>query len=167
MNHLRTNPADAEVSIRKMEPEDLERVLEIAVAAWEPIYSGYRQQLGDEIFEAFYSGFPERKRKNTQNDIQEGNCLVALVDRQVVGFVAYSIEEKTGEIKSNAVAPACSCRGIGSMLQNRVLEEMRMAGCQFAIVVTGLDDAHAPARRSYQKNGFEKNLPSVKYFQKL
>lgn len=157
----------AKVCIRRLESGDTARILDIAAAAWEPIYDGYREQLGDELFEAFYHDFRERKRRNVQNDIQEGNCLVALIDEKVVGFASYTMEGKIGEIKANAVCPQWGGHGIGSMLQNRVLEELRMAGCRFAIVETGLDDAHAPARRAYQKNGFEKSLASVKYFQKL
>ena len=34
-------------------------------------------------------------------------------------------------------------------------------------VTTGLDDGHAPARRAYEKAGFEKNLPSLTYYKKL
>lgn len=39
-----------------------------------------------------------------------------------------------------------------------------MEGMKYATVSTGLDDGHAPARRAYEKMGFSKNLPSVKYY---
>ena len=34
-------------------------------------------------------------------------------------------------------------------------------------VLTGLDEAHAPARRSYEKAGFDRGLQSVKYYKKI
>ena len=155
------------VWIRWLAPEEIERAADIAVAAWDPIYAGYREQLGGELFDAFYSDWKEQKRRNTVSEIQGGNCLAADAEGVVIGFAVYTAEGRIGEIKGNAVAPEWRGRGIGTMLQKRVLDEMKRIGCRFAIVQTGLDEAHEPARRIYQKNGFESSLASVKYFQKL
>ena len=56
---------------------------------------------------------------------------------------------------------------IAPQMYNFVLEKMREEGMLYAKVHTGLDDGHIPARRAYQKVGFEKNLPSVDYYMKL
>ncbi|NMA96383.1 MAG: hypothetical protein GX974_10120, partial [Clostridiales bacterium] len=43
--------------IRKGDISDLKDVAKIAEEAWENIYEGYKEQLGDEIFDAFYSNW--------------------------------------------------------------------------------------------------------------
>jgi hypothetical protein len=48
-----------------------------------------------------------------------------------------------------------------------VLERMREAGMKAAIVSTGADNAHAPAKRAYEKVGFSGPVPSVEYHIKL
>ena len=45
--------------------------------------------------------------------------------------------------------------GIGPKLYDKVLQTMKEQGMEYATVTTGLDDGHAPARRAYQKAGFE------------
>jgi hypothetical protein len=44
---------------------------------------------------------------------------------------------------------------------------MREAGMKAVKVNTGLDDAHAPALRAYEKADFERSLPSVMYYRAL
>ena len=46
-------------------------------------------------------------------------------------------------------------------------DAMRAAGMTFCKVATGLDDAHAPARRAYEKAGFDKSVPSITYYRTL
>ena len=98
-----------------------------------------------------------------------GRGYVALLDGKVVGYISYHIHEetKTGEIVGNAVSAEARGMGIGPKMYQFVLDKMREEGMIFARVHTGLDDGHAPARRAYEKAGFEKNLPSVDYFMKL
>jgi hypothetical protein len=47
-----------------------------------------------------------------------------------------------------------------------VLEKMKASGIQLAIVATGGDPGHAPARRTYEKAGYTA-LPGVRYYQAL
>jgi len=47
------------------------------------------------------------------------------------------------------------------------LERMRAQGMRYARVRTGLDEAHAPARRAYTKAGFDIAIPSVEYYRSL
>jgi hypothetical protein len=44
---------------------------------------------------------------------------------------------------------------------------MKEQGVKVATVLTGLDEGHAPARRAYEKIGFEKNLKHITYYKKL
>ena len=86
------------------------------------------------------------------------------VDGKVVGFLAYELNEKdeTGEVMLLAVHPEYQNLGIGTALNVVALEQMKAAGMVMAVVGTGGDEGHAPARRSYEKAGYTA-LPLVRY----
>jgi predicted N-acetyltransferase YhbS len=94
--------------------------------------------------------------------------LVAERDDVVVGYVAYEIRRKdaTGEVQLLAVHPEHQNKGIGTLLNRRASEEMREAGVRLAVVETGGDSSHAPARAVYSKAGYT-GLPLVRYFRRL
>ena len=48
-----------------------------------------------------------------------------------------------------------------------VLAHFKERGMRFAKVQTGLDPAHAPARRAYELAGFDIRHEDVTYFKKL
>ena len=48
-----------------------------------------------------------------------------------------------------------------------LLDGLRAQGIDFVKVFTGGDPAHLPARRAYEKAGFDIALPTVDYFQRL
>ena len=52
-------------------------------------------------------------------------------------------------------------------MYERVLELFREARMEYARVRTSLDEGHAPARRAYEKAGFDRSLPDVTYFLEL
>jgi GNAT superfamily N-acetyltransferase len=56
--------------------------------------------------------------------------------------------------------------GIGTALTEFTLNWMKEAGMSVAMVETGGDSGHAPARRTYEKLGFGL-LPIARYFKKL
>lgn len=149
--------------------EHIEAACDIAIKAWTPIRAIFRRDLGDELYEAHFTGWQASKRAGVAKQLRSGRGYVAVKGDQVVGFVAYKIDEatKSGEICGNAVDPECRGMGIGPKMYDFVLNKMKEEGMAYATVVTGLDDGHAPARRAYEKAGFQKNLPSVKYFKKL
>ncbi|MBR4662439.1 MAG: hypothetical protein IKO93_01065 [Lentisphaeria bacterium] len=45
-----------------------------------------------------------------------------------------------------------------------ILEKFRQEGVKVAKVTTGLDWAHAPARRAYERAGFKRHLDSTTYY---
>ncbi len=85
-----------------------------------------------------------------------------------MGFVAVKLDsdESMGEIYMVAVDPDFQGRGIGSALISFALDWMKDAGMSIAMVETGGDRGHAPARRTYEKLGFGL-LPIARYFKKL
>lgn len=156
-----------EFEIVRTEPSHYAAIADIAISAWQRIWASYEKELGDELFQAFYGGKEERKRRCVISEAETGNSFAAVVGDKVIAFINYRIEGDKVEICSNAVDPDYSGHGIGGELQKYVLKYAKEQGCIYAVVETGGDDGHAPARRSYEKAGFELNLPSVKYFQKL
>ena len=160
---------DKEVKIIPVREEHLEACADIAVKAWTPIRAAFRERLGDEIYEAHFTNWQEAKRKGVKEGLMKHNGHVAVVDDKVVGFIFYHVNHavKSGEIGGNAVDPEVRGLGIGGKMYNFVMDKMREEGMIYATVTTGLDDGHAPARRAYEKAGFEKNLPSLTYYKKL
>lgn len=73
-----------------------------------------------------------------------------------VGFVAVKLdfESSMGKIYMVAVHPDFQGHGIGSALMEFALVWMKEAGISVAMVETGGDPGHAPARRTYEKLGF-------------
>jgi ribosomal protein S18 acetylase RimI-like enzyme len=89
---------------------------------------------------------------------------VAEAEGRVAGFVnvIFDVAARSGEIYMIAVDPAFQRRGIGSLLTERALDEMRARGIDLAIVATGGDPGHAPGRATYDKAGFTP-VPQVWY----
>jgi GNAT superfamily N-acetyltransferase len=158
--------------IREWDEADIERVLAITVAAWRPVYNGYLQAMGPEIFEAYHSDWEERKRQTVMRSCQGINGVsvyVVEVDGTVAAFVGYQLDaaRQCGLIYDNAVDPDYQGRGIAVAMYKFVLERMREQGMKFASVTTGGDAAHIPARKSYEKSGFSRSIPSVRYYMDL
>jgi ribosomal protein S18 acetylase RimI-like enzyme len=93
---------------------------------------------------------------------------VAELDGTVIGFIAYqlNVKDKTGEVQLLAVHPEFQNLGIGTELNHFALSKMKESGMKLAVVGTGGDPAHAPARKSYEKAGYTA-LPLVRYYRNL
>ena len=97
---------------------------------------------------------------------------VADDDGRPVGFVSvvhhgpeYD-EPNSSEIEMIAVDPADQRRGIAAELIAYAVERMREHGAELAVIGTGGDPGHAPARAAYEQAGFTP-LPLVRYYKKL
>lgn len=154
------------IIIRRSTAADAEALAAIAKDAWKPIFDGYKVQLSEEIFPLMYPVDPlEKKQKEVAEAAAGEHCFVAEYEGRVVGFATYEIDGEVGTLMSNAVA--LRGHGIAGLLHTRVFEEMKACGCKAVTVRTGLDAAHAPARRAYEKDGFTNSLPSVQYYKML
>ena len=154
------------ITIRWAKKSDAARVGEIAKLAWRDIFAGFKVQLGDEIYNTVYQEDPlEKKAQYVLNSLEGGNCFVAEYEGEVVGFATFVINGKVGSLSNNAVA--LRGHGIAGMLHERVFEHFKSSGCTVACVTTGLDEAHAPARRAYEKDGFTNSIESVVYYKTL
>lgn len=153
---------------RPVRPEEVETIAALAVRAWQPIYASFRRLLGDTLFEALHTNWESRKAEQVRRaaHIRPDCVYVTEVEGRVVGFITFSLNPETGvgEIGNNAVEPEYQGAGIGTFQNRQVLRLMRERGMRFARVSTGLDEGHAPARRAYEKAGFDHAVPSVTYY---
>jgi predicted N-acetyltransferase YhbS len=161
-----------EIVIREVKPEDVERLVEIAVKAWTPIYDAYRRTLGNEMFEAAWPGDIKEKARQVRQACDVRNpamVLVAEKDGRVAGFVTFYLNNRSlmGEIGNNAVDAEFRGMGIAPRMYEEVFTRMRRFGMRFAKVQTGGDPAYAPARKAYEKAAFSLQLPGVTYFREL
>ena len=158
-----------ELSIRKATTEDTDTLVILAQNEWRAIYDGFRAQMEDELFSLVYADPMEQKASQIRENVASGNCYVTELDGKIAGFIYYAYDEKSriGTISNNAVSADFRGHGIGGRQYEFVFERLRALGALAVRVTTGADDAHAPARRAYEKAGFEKSLSSVTYYQKL
>lgn len=158
-----------EITIQEAKSEHFEASGDIAIKAWTPIREEFKKLLSEEIYVPFFENWQKAKRNEIIRGLRDGNGYVAIVNSKVVGFVYYFADNSTkiGTIGGLAVDESAKGKGIGKTLCNHALDQMRKNGMLNATVTTGGDDAHAPARKTYESVGFEKFLPSVKYYMSL
>ena len=161
------------IEIREVQPGDENRLVDIALAAWAPIYELRRKVLGEELFDLMHSDWPKRKEQQILSVCrpdEPGMVLVAYENATVAGFVSfYPNSPKTGvaEIGNNAVHPDFQRQGIAKMMYREVFQRLRMMGIKYVKVRTGGDPSHMPARKAYEGVEFNIELPVVEYFRRL
>ncbi len=155
--------------IVKARQEHVSAAADIAVQAWTPIREGFKNQLGEELYNGFFTDWQKAKRAVVTEELLSENGYVALVGDAVAGFISYTVDysKKSGEICNNAVSPDYRGMGIASALYDFVINKMKECGIKYVTVTTGLDDAHAAARHVYEKAGFSKNLQSITYYKTI
>jgi ribosomal protein S18 acetylase RimI-like enzyme len=157
--------------IRPMRSGDIDDVVQLSLAAWEPVFASFRQVLGPAIYALLYPDWRESQAKGVEGVCREHERYTVWVAEEngaVVGFVAYELDrqKQRGEVQLLAVHPEHQNRGFGTRLNTFALSRMRESGMTLAVVATGGDPGHAPARRSYEKAGYTP-LPLVRYYQDL
>ena len=157
-------------SIRPFRDDDIEAVVRLSLAAWAPVFESFRLVMGPAIYGRLYPDWLTSQAEAVRNVCTDsGNTVwVADVDGVVVGFIAYSLNLATreGEVQMLAVDPEHQNHGLGTELNALALDRMRAGGMDLAVVMTGGDPGHAPARRCYEKGGYTA-LPLVRYYQTL
>ncbi|MBD2098401.1 GNAT family N-acetyltransferase [Trichocoleus sp. FACHB-591] len=157
----------------------LETVVRLSLRAWTPVFDSLQQVIDADVYRSFY---PDGWRVSQQKAVEvctaeDTNVWVAMsaegdaigIDTGLtVGFVAVKLhsESSMGEVYMVAVDPDFQGQGIGTALMEFALSWMKDAGMSVAMVETGGDPGHAPARHTYEKLGFGL-LPIARYFKKL
>jgi len=157
--------------IRSYRPDDEAAVVDFALRAWEPVFFSMRDLMGPAIFQLLHGDDWSEYQKAAIKRVLADDGMhtwVAEVGGQVAGFVAVHIadDRSLGEIYMIAVAPEHQNLGLGTTLTNFATEWMREAGLPLALIGTGGDIGHAPARRTYEKSGYTA-MPIVNYYKAL
>lgn len=157
--------------IRNYIESDYETLVFIATHAWAPIFKGLREQMGDEVFALVYQDPVRTKALQIRRhvDAHPDWCYVAERNGKIVGFITFALIPETGMavISNNASDSDSGEKGIGQEMYAAALDRFRAEGMRLAQVTTGLDEAHAPARRAYERAGFQKHTESVTYYMTL
>ena len=160
----------ARVRIRPFKPSDTVAVVDLSLRAWEPVHVSIREALGPHINDALQPDWRAKQRSDVEEVLSAptSNVWVADVDGIVAGFVAVRIHDdrRMGEIDMLAVDRSHQGAGIGTALTTFALDWIRASGISVAMVGTGDDPGHAPARRTYEKAGM-KLVPMARFFMKL
>jgi GNAT superfamily N-acetyltransferase len=159
------------ITVRPAAPGDLEAIVQLSLLAWAPVFRSFEQVLGPRIYALLYPDWRRQQRQVVEEVCAESSPFsvwVAEVDGVVAGFIAYAVnsDAATGEVELLAVHPDYQNRGIGTQLNIFALDKMKASGVKLAVVGTGGDPAHAPARRSYEKAGYT-GLPLARYYKDL
>jgi GNAT superfamily N-acetyltransferase len=149
----------------------LDAVIRLSLRAWDPVFESIQNTMNADVYQAFYPDHWRISQQKAVEDVcnsEDTKVWVAIDAGSTVGFVAVKLhlEDRMGEIYMVAVNPDCQGRGIGSALIEFALAWMKEAGMSIAMVETGSDPGHAPARHTYEKAGFEL-FPVARYFKKL
>lgn len=159
------------MQIEPYKPHHLDAVVRLSLRAWSPVFESIQKGMNADVYQAFY---PDNWRVSQQKAVEDVcaaedmNVWVAIEAGLTVGFIAVKLhsEDSMGEIYMVAVDPDFQGHGIGSTLIELALDWMKDGGMSVAMVETGGDPGHAPARHTYEKVGFGL-FPVARYFKKL
>jgi ribosomal protein S18 acetylase RimI-like enzyme len=172
--------------IEPYDPRQLDAVIRLSLRAWAPVFDSIQNAMDFDVYREFYPDWRVSQQKAVEEVCADADTKVwvAMAERppspvgdatrtaidsgSTVGFVAVKLhlESSMGEIYMIAVDPDYQRRGIGAALTQFALDWMKVAGMSVAMVETGGDPGHAPARYTYEKMGF-RLLPIARYFKKL
>jgi GNAT superfamily N-acetyltransferase len=156
--------------IRLFQGPDGDEVVALSLRAWEPVFGSLEAVLGGAIFRRLHPDWRVDQARAVREVVSAGGhrAWVAVVDESVIGLVAVGLDtaRSIGEIVMIAVDPGSQRRGVASQLTQVALDWMRDNEMTVAVVETGGDPGHAPARATYEKAGFTP-LPIARYFRNL
>jgi uncharacterized cupin superfamily protein/ribosomal protein S18 acetylase RimI-like enzyme len=159
-------------AIRGYRPEDHDAIVELSLRAWAPVFASVGEVLGEELHTLLHGrNWREHQARDVHRTLGDTatRIWVAEDECRVVGFVAAAVVDDArliGEIGMVAVDPAAQGQGIGSSLTEHAMAWLQENGMRVAVIGTGGDPGHAPARRVYERLGF-RLFPSAQYFRAL
>jgi ribosomal protein S18 acetylase RimI-like enzyme len=158
------------MQIEPYDPSQSDAIVRLSLRAWSPVFDSMQEALEADVYQTFYpDGWQVSQERSVREACEAADLTlwVAIEAGAVVGFVAVRFHEsRLGEIYMIAVDPDFQRRGIAMAMTEFAVERMKEAGMQIAMVETGGDRGHAPARAAYEKAKF-RALPLARYFRKL
>ena len=157
--------------IRSFRQDDMARVSEIANQAWREIYNMYRETRGEELFNLLVPDRDHVKGRQLEEHYEKHPDWLFVYEENetILGFIAFTLNDQTkiGEIGNNAVDKTIPRKGIGQQMYAAVFDYFKKNGMLYAKVSTGLDYAHEPARKAYERAGFNIRNENVVYYKKI
>jgi ribosomal protein S18 acetylase RimI-like enzyme len=159
------------MQIEPYSDSQLDPIKSLSLRAWDPVFDSLEKAMDIDVYRSFY---PDGWRVSQLHHVEyvctksDMKVWVAIDSGSTVGFVAVKLDSESsmGEIYMIAVDPDYQRLGIGTALVEFALNWMKAAGMSVAMVETGCDPGHAPARCTYEKVGF-RLFPVARYFKKL
>lgn len=160
------------MKIRMSTEQDIAAIVELGLAAWEPVFASFKELMGNRSFSVIFPDWKKSQQEAIEKACQDTEKLdtyVAEIDGKVVGFTSITMDQKkkAAEIYFLAVHPAAQKSGVGTALNAYVIQKMKIAGMKVISVSTGGDVSHAPARHCYENSGFNRSITSVNYYMDL
>ncbi len=156
--------------IRKYRPSDEGPVVSLSLRAWAPVFASLEEALGVEIFRRLHPDWRVDQDNAVRAVLADPAMEVWVAESAAVptGFVAAKLDPDSsiGEVYMLAVDPETQDQGVGSALTELATNWLRSSGMHVAMIDTGGDPGHAPARRVYEKANFT-ILPIARYFKAL
>jgi len=157
--------------IEPFEDSKLDAIVRLSLRAWKPVFESLQEAMEPAVYRAFYRDDWRVAQRGAVESVctdEDVHVWVASEESRTVGFVALKLhaEDRMGEIYMIAVDPDFQRRGIAASLTSHAVAWFKNAGMSIAMVETGGDPGHAPARRTYESSGF-RLLPVARYFKAL
>jgi GNAT superfamily N-acetyltransferase len=158
--------------IRSYTRSDEEHVVALSLRAWAPVFASLEKVLGVEIFRRMHPDWRVDQDKAVRAVLVAPAMQTWVAESRVetgpTGFVAAKVDTDrlVGEIYMLAVDPETQDQGVGSALTETATDWLRTSGMQIAMIDTGGDPGHAPARHVYEKANYTL-LPIARYFKAL
>jgi ribosomal protein S18 acetylase RimI-like enzyme len=157
-------------TFRGYRPDDAVAVVDLSLRAWAPVFASMEEVLGSEIFVLLHGDWRRYQERAVRSSLADDDLRIWVAERghEVVGFVAGRLDAPRllGEIWMVAVDPGSQGQGVGLALTALATDWFRDAGMKVAMVATGGDPGHAPARHVYEKAQYTL-MPSAQYFKAL
>ncbi len=146
------------IIFRKGQEKDIERLRGIAGEIYTLSRYYFDQRFNHEKVREFYEGWLEKGIRGEYDDY----CFILEVDQQPVAFTTVKQnDDGTADIGIVGVDKNYSGRSLGTILINRVINDLRKKNLSVLRVVT--QGRNYPAQRLYQKSGFITNQMELWY----
>jgi GNAT superfamily N-acetyltransferase len=159
-------------TIRPYRAADRDEVVALSLRAWAPVFPSIKDAMGADIYDLHYPAGWESAQREDVVHVCESEAIrvwVAGAAPIIAGFVAAQLHDAEcgmGEIYMLAVDPSYQRQGIATDLIDVAMRWLTDSGMTTAMIETGGDPGHAPARAAYEAAGFSL-LPVSRYFKLL
>lgn len=152
-------------------PTDSPRISEIVAAVWQ---GGADALLEKQYGQIGHAPWQQHQAKAVLDWIQAPSAQAYVVvdegrEHEIAAFCSFEVdrERDTATVGYNGVYPSHQGCGLGTLMMTFVMERIRESGVGYAAVIVADNDAHLPARRVYERAGFQPVYGLHYLFQKL